>query len=279
MGKCIYCGKDAGLLRKSHKECEIRHAEGEKKIFQMATSASLGTTQLEALVLDLKTISERSFISPDETKTLLVKAFEAGIEKSLEDDILTENEENALTSYREHFHLTQRDLDNNGAYTRLVQAALLREVMNGKIPSRVSVKGDLPFNFQKYEQLVWLFQQVPYYEPRTRTTYSGGYSGVSVRVAKGLYWRTGGFRGNPVKHTEMIHIDTGLVGVTNKHVYFTGSVKSFRIKYQKIVSFSPFSDGIAIQRDAASAKSQVFKTGDGWFIYNLLTNLAKLEAA
>jgi len=279
MGKCIYCGKDAGLFRSNHKECELRHADGKREIIEQATSAALGTDQLDTFSSDLKAIAENSYVSPDGTKTLLVKAFEAGIEKSLEDDVLTEDEENALTSYREHFHLTQGDLDSNGAYTRLVQAALLRDVMNGKIPSRVSVEGDLPFNFQKSEQLVWLFPQVPYYEPRTRTTYSGGYSGVSIRVAKGLYWRTGGFRGNPVKHTEMIHIDTGLFAVTNRHVYYTGSVKSFRIKYQKIVSFSPFSDGIAIQRDAASAKPQVFKTGDGWFIYNLLTNLAKLEAA
>jgi hypothetical protein len=37
-----------------------------------------------------------------------------------------------------------------------------------------------------------------------------------------------------------------------------------------------YSDGIGIQRDAASAKPEVFKTGDGWFAYNLITNLAAL---
>ena len=276
MGKCVFCGKDAGLLRNSHKECEVRHSDGERKMIEGATSAALDTSLLDGFSAQLSTIAASSFISQDETKALLVKAFGAGIERSLGDDILTQDEESALTSYRDHFHLTQGDLDVDGAYTRLVKAALLRDVMNGDIRSRVNFEGDLPFNFQRSEQLVWLFQQVPYYEPRTRTTYSGGYSGVSVKVAKGLYWRTGGFRGNPVKHTEMTQIDTGLVGVTNKHVYFTGTVKSFRIKYEKIVSFSPFSDGIAIQRDAASAKPQVFKTGDGWFTYNLLTNLAKL---
>ncbi len=279
MGKCIYCGKDAGLLRKSHKECEARHSEGQQRIVERATSAALGASQSEQVGTEIRTIAEDSYISPEETRALLVKAFQAAIEKSLEDDILTEDEESAITSYRDHFHLGQEDLDVDGAYTKLVKAALLRDVMNGEIPSRVSFEGNLPFNFQKSEQLVWLFQQVPYYEPRTKTTYSGGYSGVSVKVAKGLYWRTGGFRGNPVKHTEMTLIDTGLVGVTNKHVYFTGRVKSFRIKYPKMVSFTPFSDAIEIQRDAASAKPQVFRTGDGWFTYNLITNLAKLAAA
>ncbi|MGI6285975.1 hypothetical protein SEF58_09180 [Neomoorella humiferrea] len=38
----------------------------------------------------------------------------------------------------------------------------------------------------------------------------------------------------------------------------------------------PYSDGIGIQRDAARAKPQFFITGDGWYIYNLVTNAAKL---
>jgi len=47
------------------------------------------------------------------------------------------------------------------------------------------------------------------------------------------------------------------------------------VPYSKIVSFTPYSDGIGIQRDAASAKPQTFVTGDGWFIYNLVVNLAR----
>jgi hypothetical protein len=48
------------------------------------------------------------------------------------------------------------------------------------------------------------------------------------------------------------------------------------VAYDKIVSFTPYSDGIGIQRDAQTAKPQVFVTGDGWFTYNLIANLAKV---
>ena len=41
-----------------------------------------------------------------------------------------------------------------------------------------------------------------------------------------------------------------------------------------IVDFEPFSDGFEIMRDAQSAQPQAFKTGDGWFAFNLATNLA-----
>jgi hypothetical protein len=98
---------------------------------------------------------------------------------------------------------------------------------------------------------------------------------VSLRIAKGVYYRTGGFKGQRVETTETVHADNGLFGVTNKHVYFFGSSKRFRIKYDKIVSFDPYSDGIGIQRDAATTKPQTFVTKDGWFTYNLITNLAQ----
>lgn len=73
------------------------------------------------------------------------------------------------------------------------------------------------------------------------------------------------------------HVDTGMLGVTTKHLYFSGSTKSFRVKYDKIVSFEPFSDALGIQRDAQTAKPQVFQTEYGWFTYNLVTNLAQMQ--
>ena len=65
------------------------------------------------------------------------------------------------------------------------------------------------------------------------------------------------------------------MGVTSKHIYFHGARKRFRVRYDRIVSFEPYRDGIGIMRDAQTAKPQTFQTGDGWFIYNLVTNLAQ----
>ena len=45
--------------------------------------------------------------------------------------------------------------------------------------------------------------------------------------------------------------------------------------YDRIVSFEPYDDGFGIMRDAQTAKPQMFRTGDGWFPYNLATNLAQ----
>jgi len=123
---------------------------------------------------------------------------------------------------------------------------------------------------------VWVFQRCDYLEDKIHRQYEGGSQGVSIRVMKGVYYRMGAFKGQAVDRTERVHVDTGLVVVTDKNIYFAGPAESLRIPYTKIVSFQPFSDGIGVIRDAASAKPQIFVTHDGWFTYNLVTNLAKL---
>ena len=55
-------------------------------------------------------------------------------------------------------------------------------------------------------------------------------------MAKGVYYRAGTFRGHPVETNQIIYMDSGVMGVTNKHIYFTGPSKSFRVKFEKIVS-------------------------------------------
>jgi hypothetical protein len=89
---------------------------------------------------------------------------------------------------------------------------------------------------------------------------------------QGDIFRTGGFKGRPVETTERVHMGTGIMAVTNKHIYFSSTQKTFRVRLDKIVSFIPYSDGVGIQRDAATAKPQYFITREGWFTYNLLMN-------
>ena len=47
------------------------------------------------------------------------------------------------------------------------------------------------------------------------------------------------------------------------------------MRYDRTVSFDPFDDGFGIMRDAQMSKPQTFRTWDGRFPYNLVTNLAR----
>ena len=101
-------------------------------------------------------------------------------------------------------------------------------------------------------------------------------NGGGIRVACGFYYRPSTFRSHPIEWEKTVHADTGLLGLTTKHVYFAGSREKFRVRCDRIVSFDPYADGLGIMRDAQTAKPQTFVTGDGWFIYNLAMNLAQV---
>ena len=66
------------------------------------------------------------------------------------------------TRYANHFGLTQVDLDRHRPYTRVIQAAILRVVTEWITPDRQGVRGKLPFNLMKSEELGWTIQGVEY---------------------------------------------------------------------------------------------------------------------
>lgn len=276
MGNCIYCGKPAGFLRKTHKECKQKHEQGKSEIVSLVGRVGSEGGDLKRLESSIEQVAANSFVDSKSLTALVASGWEKAVELAFDDGLLSEQEETALSELQEHFGLSQQTLDRTGSYSKLVKGAVLRDIMDGKLPERVKVDGSLPFNLQKTEKVVWVFQDVDYYEEKTRTRYVGGSQGVGIRIAKGLYYRTGAFKGERVQTSETIHADTGLLGVTNKHIYFAGPSKKFRINYNKIVAFEPFSDGIGVQRDAQTAKPQSFSTGDGWFTYNLITSLAQM---
>jgi hypothetical protein len=71
-------------------------------------------------------------------------------------------------------------------------------------------------------------------------------------------------------------IAEGWRGAVGTSVADGGLRKRFRVRLDRIVSFEPYSDGIGIMRDAQSAKPQMFSVGDGWFIYNPVSNIYRL---
>ena len=217
-----------------------------------------------------------SYISRGQLDQIMAVGFEHAVDRALDDHLLTEQEEAALSQLNCLLAVPYEIMDSKGALTRLVKCAVLRDVTQGIVPQRQQVGGLLPFNLMKSEELVWVFKDVDYFVEKTRTHYKGGSQGVSIRVMKGVYYRTGGFKGRRVQTQETVHADTGLMGVTTKHIYFAGSRERFRVRYSRIVSFDPYADGIGIMREAQSATPQSFRTGDGWFTHNLVANLARM---
>lgn len=276
MGDCVYCRKPAGLFRSKHQECEQIKNSGTAQIRAAIASSLTDPEQIRALPGRARDVADKSFVSTYEIKEIVVDTFSTTLDGFLEDGVLDSSEEQKLMELAKAFSLDQADLDKSGAYTKVVKSAVLRDVMNGEFPERITISESLPINFQKGEKIIWVFQNTEYLEDKNKRHYVGGSQGVGIRVMKGVYYRVGSFKGQAINTTERVHVDTGILVLTNKHMYFSGPSKSLRLPYAKIVSFQPFSDGVGIIRDAATAKPQIFVTGDGWFSYNLAANLAQL---
>ena len=211
-------------------------------------------------------------VATGDVGAILLRSVEAAVDRVLDDELLTADEEHAIVAVAKHFGIAQVDLDRHGAWTRMVKAAILRDLTEGVVAQRVKFDR-LPFRLQKSETMIWVFHDVDYSTVRTRREFRGRSAGVSVRVAKGVYFRTGGFKGHPVEVEETVHVDTGMLGVTTRHIYFAGASQSFRVRLDRIVTVEPYSDGVGIMRETARAKPETFVLGDGWFAYNLLQNI------
>lgn len=275
MSNCKFCGQKAGFLNTKHKECEEKYIQGKPAIVSYIVNRISEGNDFYDLLTQVRKKAVDNYIDYSEIDDLITQAFDIAVDKMLDDGIINEDEEEKIATFREQLNLSQDVIDKNQSLQKVVKASILRDVTGGNTTPnpRQKIDGLIPFNFSKSETLIWLFQNVDFYEQRIKTHYQGGYSGVSLRIAKGVYYRTGGFRGHPVKKEEMKFISSGLLGITNKHIYFSSFNKSFRIQISKIVTLNPYEDGIGVQKDGVSSKPQVFSNIDGWFTYNLISNL------
>jgi hypothetical protein len=264
---CTFCDQRAGWFKTDHPACRTTYDQIVEMTVQAIADGSLDTHQ--ARLGDLVGPTPQT---ADSVRRALVTAWTQAVDRALEDGVLAEGEEAALTTLVGRYGLTE--VTGNETHHRFVKSAVLREVLAGRLPTRINVNGQLPFNFQSGETLVWLWQNVAYHEERIQRSYVGGSQGLSVRVMKGVYYRTSAFKGHPVETAHMALLDTGTLAATDRHIYFAGPRKSLRIPYDDMVSFTPYDTGIGIGRDSARAKPQVFVTNDGWFTCNLIQNLA-----
>ncbi len=173
MANCKYCDKPAGFLRKKHAECVAQHQEHQRliqngcsQITALSLSAIKGVESFNSLKNKISEIEQSHSIPEQNRKSLLIKSWENAVEDFLEDGVLDRDEENRLAEFKEYFSLSQDDLNKNGVLTKTAKAAIIRDILNGIVPQRLSVEGNLPINFQKDEKIVWAFQNSQYLEDK-----------------------------------------------------------------------------------------------------------------
>ena len=280
MGKCVFCDENAGMFRNMHDECEPIRRVVCQTLMSGREFSDMRIWIAESIDA-IQQIRQRSY-SVNDVEGAIMEGWCDAVDLTLRYGVITDEEERRLSD----FELFGDDIDEEQIYqmaelnprfrqrlASMGMAVAAKEVKKGNYSTGESIRINeprMPFNLQKSEKLVSIIPHVEYYEERTRVDRSGRYGGASFRVASGLYLHGGGYRSRPVDVHELEHLDMGLLGVTTKHLYFSGGRKKFRISYDRLVTYEHNDDTLIVMRDAASANPQLFVTGDGLLTYNLV---------
>jgi hypothetical protein len=218
-----------------------------------------------SLIDRLKTFDKLS----DELHNCFISFVDNKISYFLEDNLIDNEEEAFLTDFLNDLSLREQlSNSNNKVYKRLVQCLILKDLREGQEITRLKVDG-LPILLGKKEQILWVEEFVSAYEEKTGKRYEGASRGVSIRICKGVYYKTGASKGYPVEYQYNKSLGVGAFVITNKHVYFLGD-KQVKLAYNKILSFEEYSDGITLIKDGVNPKPYTFVGVNAWFLINAI---------
>jgi len=188
------------------------------------------------------------------------------LNKAISDQRLSPDEDKELEELVKKLGVSEVNTSN--AQRKLLDKYRLYWVIeNGAVPT---IESDVAL--QRGEQL-YFKTHIDWNELRTVTT-RVSYAGVStrIRICKGVYFRTG--TGVPQRTSQDVYkvIDSGEMYLTNKRIIFMGSKSNKTIRLNKILSFSPYSDGVEINKD--TGKSPFFAFSKDIELFSLFLSRA-----
>jgi hypothetical protein len=99
------------------------------------------------------------------------------------------------------------------------------------------------------EEVLCIFPETILTEPRAIRTSRGAYAGPSFRIAKGVSFRFGGYRGTSESHEELRPIDRGTLALTNQRLVFEGSGRTISTRLEDIIEIEAYLDGLRLRRE------------------------------
>ncbi len=95
----------------------------------------------------------------------------------------------------------------------------------------------------------------------------GNYSGMSFRVASGMYYRTG----QSIGSARVTIIDSGQLVLTSKRLVFVGSKRTSSADLKRLVNVQLFSDAITVNKEG-KAKAETYFT-EAPIVYKVILEL------
>ena len=136
-------------------------------------------------------------------------------------------------------------------------------IENGELPVR-----DVDINLPKNEHC-YFTTHADWLETRTvtqRINYGGPV--LRIKIMKGVYYKAGSVGVQRITSEQQMVIDSGMVYVTNKRILFAGNKKNSNIQMSKVLSVTPYSDGVGIEKD--SGKSPILQVAGNADVFAMI---------
>ena len=141
-GTCRYCGRKAGVLRRSHQECEEAHRTGWQEMVAQATQAATTHSFNEAaLRQSLSAIAQRSYATDEDIELALEEGWKQGVANAMSDGIISREEEERLRAFRDHLTLEDNAADADAIWD-LDQASGQRLMLEARLATTSVQDGD-----------------------------------------------------------------------------------------------------------------------------------------
>lgn len=254
MGRCRYCGLPAGFLKYMHIECKDRHDKYLIKFKEAIDNCFNNNIDFIDFDNTFRELGQDGLISQKEVNELFQLSFDEFAEKIIERGSITDDEIEEVLRFKKITEWSEDKINCHGYLSKILYLHVKQSIKRGVIPSLYSVdKTACPFILDKTEEVLWIFHNVNFFKTQQHKSYSGGSSGVSVRITKGVYYRTSGLKGNVTSYYTSDFIECGDLYVTTQGIYFYGENNIKEIKFKKILSLEEDGDKITIQMKSSKS--------------------------
>lgn len=218
---------------------EMQQNAANKAEFQAMVMAAVSDGKLSAEEIEQINQKKEEFgLTDAQLRDIKVQAFMTAYKVAAGDKRISAEEEKELQAMQEFFGLQEHEVGSTKK--DLARFRLLHEIQTGNIPT-VPVENII---MQKGERGLWVEPAHLVEEKVLRRRYVGGSSGASFRIAKGLSYRVGSYRGHSVSETGYVIVSTGDLILTSRRIIFRGDKKSFAIKLENLLDIQIFSNGV-----------------------------------